>query len=211
MDRAQSLQEDYLTTTNQIYETNKMMRAAQKEIDKSSNSVAKKRLQDFISETNEMQNQNKLSQHELKIQQAKYDLLLAEIALEEAQQSKSTVRLQRDSEGNFGYVYTADTSAVSDAEQKLADAQNNLYNIGLEGANDYNQKYAQTLQESQEAITELTQAWMNGEITSEETAKIIDRGKTTAVKLLNKLLDLKLIEWTGTSKSDSKGKYIIKR
>lgn len=168
MDRAQSLQEDYLTTTNQIYETNKMMRAAQKEIDKSSNSVAKKRLQNFISETNEMQNQNKLSQHELKIQQAKYDLLLAEIALEEAQQSKSTVRLQRDSEGNFGYVYTADTSAVSDAEQKLADAQNNLYNIGLEGANDYNQKYAQTLQESQEAITELTQAWMNGEITSEE-------------------------------------------
>jgi hypothetical protein len=43
----------------------------------------------------------------LDIQQAKYDLLLAEIALKEAQNAKSTVRLQRDSEGNFGYVYTA--------------------------------------------------------------------------------------------------------
>jgi hypothetical protein len=32
-----------------------------------------------------MQNQNKLSQFELDIQKAKYDLLLAEIALEEAQ------------------------------------------------------------------------------------------------------------------------------
>lgn len=59
--------------------------------------------------------------------------------------------------------------------------------------------------------TILTTIFDKGEITSEETAKIIDRGKTTAVKLLNKLLDLKLIEWTGTSKSDSKGKYIIKR
>jgi hypothetical protein len=70
---------------------------------------------------------------------------LAEIALEEAQSSKHNVRLQRDSEGNFGYVYTADANAVSDAEQKLADAQNNLYNIGLEGANGYTEKYQQTL------------------------------------------------------------------
>jgi hypothetical protein len=47
---------------------------------------------------------------------------LAEIALEEAQNAKSTVRLQRDSFGNFGYVYTADATAISDAEQNLADA-----------------------------------------------------------------------------------------
>jgi hypothetical protein len=40
---------------------------------------------------------------------------MAEIALEEAQSSKSTVRLQRDNEGNFGYVYTADSNAVSEA------------------------------------------------------------------------------------------------
>ena len=168
MERRSSLQEEYLTTTNQIYETNKMMRTAQQEIDKTSNTVAKKKLQNFINETNQLQNQTKLSQYELDIQQAKYDLLLAEIALEEAQQAKSTVRLRRDAEGNFGYVYTADASQVADAEQKLADAQNNLYNIGLEGANNYQQKYAETLQEAQNAITELTQMWMNGEISSEE-------------------------------------------
>jgi multidrug resistance efflux pump len=110
MERRSSLQEEYLTTTNQIYETNKMMRAAQQEIDKTSNTVAKKKLQSFINETNQLQNQTKLSQYELDIQQAKYDLLLAEIALQEAQDAKSTVRLQRDAEGNFGYVYTADAS-----------------------------------------------------------------------------------------------------
>ena len=168
MERRSSLQEEYLTTTNQIYETNKLMRQAQQEIDKTTNSVAKRKLANFINETEQMQNQTELSQYELDIQQAKYDLLLAEIALEEAQSAKSTVRLQRDSEGNFGYVYTADQSAVGEAEQELADKQNALYNLGLEGANDYSQKYAETMQEAQDAITELTEMWMNGEIESEE-------------------------------------------
>lgn len=48
-----------------------------------------------------------------------------------------------------------------------------------------------------------------GEITSGEVAKLINRSKPTAVKLLNKLMDMKLIEWTGTNKTDSYGKYII--
>jgi hypothetical protein len=92
------------------------MRSAQQEIDKTNNTIAKNRLKEFITQTNQMQNQNKLSQFELDIQQAKYDLLLAEIALEEAQNAKSMVRLQRDSEGNFGYVYTADSEKTSQAE-----------------------------------------------------------------------------------------------
>ena len=49
-----------------------------------------------------------------------------------------------------------------------------------------------------------------GEITSEEVAKIIEKGKTTAVKLLNKLVELDLIVWTGTSKKDSYGRYKMK-
>ena len=57
----------------------------------------------------------------------------------------------------------------------------------------------------------LTTIFDKGEINSEETAKLINRGKTTAVKMLNKLKDLNLIEWTGTSKSDTKGRYIIKK
>ena len=168
MERAASLQEEYLTTTNQIYETNKLMRTAQQEIDKSTNSVAKRKLKQFINETEQMQNQSKLSKYELDIQQAKYDLLLAEIALEEAQNAKSTVRLQRSSDGSFGYVYTADQSAVDQAEQELLDKQNALYNIGLEGANDYAQKYQQTLNEMYDAITELQQQKLDGMFETEE-------------------------------------------
>jgi hypothetical protein len=48
--------------------------------------------------------------------QQEYEVLKAKIALEEAQNAKSIVRLQRDSEGNFGYVYTADEDKVADAQ-----------------------------------------------------------------------------------------------
>ena len=168
MERKNSLQEEYLTVTNQIYETNKMMRTAQQEIDKSTNSVAKRKLKGFIDETEQLQNQSKLSKYELDIQKAKYDLLLAEIALEEAQNAKSTVRLSRDSEGNFGYVYTADSGAVDAAAQQFEDAENALYNIGLQGANDYTQKYQQTLNEFYDTMTDLQTKFLNGEFENEQ-------------------------------------------
>ena len=168
LERAVSLQEEYLTTTNQIYETNKLMRTAQQEIDKTTNLVAKQRLKDFIKETDQLQDKSKLSKYELEIQQAKYDLLLAEIALEDAQNAKSTVRLQRDAEGNFGYVYTADQTKLAQAQQDLEDAQSELYNIGLEGASNYTEKYTQTMEEMYDTLTSITEAYYNGEITSHE-------------------------------------------
>lgn len=167
-ERKNALQEEYLTTTNKIYETNKMMRTAQQEIDKTTNEAAKRRLKQFINETDALQDQTKLSQYELDIQQAKYDLLLAEIALEEAQNAKSTVRLQRDNEGNMSYVYTADQNKIADAQQKVEDAQNALYNKGLEGANDYVEKYQETMQEMYDTLTEIQQNYLDGAYESEE-------------------------------------------
>ena len=168
MERAVSLQEEYLTSTNQIYETTKLMRTAQQEIDKSTNAVAKQKMKSFINETKALQNQGKLSKFELELQQAKYDLLVAEIALEEAQNAKNIVRLQRDAEGNFGYVYTADAALVSESLQQFDDAQNALYNKGLEAANNYAEKYKSTMQEMTEALTEINTNYLNGMYESEE-------------------------------------------
>ena len=50
-----------------------------------------------------------------------------------------------DSEGNFGYVYTADQDKVANAEQAYLDADNALYNARLEAADDYSEKYIQNL------------------------------------------------------------------
>lgn len=168
MQRARSTQEEFLTTTNKIYETTKLMRNAEQEIEKTSNSIAKQRLGDFVRSTKELQSKNKLSHTELEIQQAKYNLLLAEIALEEAQNAKTEVRLRKDAEGNFGYVYTADTIQVANAQQKYDDAENALYNLQLEKANEYAEKSIQIRQELYNTLVELQQKYMSGDFKSYE-------------------------------------------
>lgn len=167
-DKLNTRQEEYLTKTNQIYETNKLMRTASKALDETDNKVAKQKLKNFIDETKGLQETTQLSKYELEIQQAKYDLLLAQIALEEAQNAQSTVRLSRDSEGNFGYVYTADQDKIDDAQQAVDDADNKLYNLSLEGQQQYTEKYLQAEQAMYEELKQLQQDYLDGNIASEE-------------------------------------------
>ena len=168
MERRSMLQEEYLTTTNKIYETTKMMRTAQNAIDASTNSLAKQKLKSFIDETKQLQNQEKLSSFELDIQQKKYDLLVAEIALKDAQNAKSVARLTRTAEGGFGYVYTADENKVSEAVQQYEDAENALYNARLDAANNYAEKSIQTQQEFAQALAELETQRLEGAFETEE-------------------------------------------
>mgnify|MGYP003319285058 CR=1 FL=1 len=74
-----------------------------------------------------------MSKYELENLQRKYDLRVAEIALEEAQNAKNQVRLTRDASGNWGYIYTANETAAAEAGQKYEDA---LYKM-QEANNDY--------------------------------------------------------------------------
>jgi hypothetical protein len=65
------------------------------------------------------------------------------------------VRLSRDNEGNYGYVYTADQNAIDDAEQNLEDAENDLYNIRLNAANEYTEKAVQNQQDYYDKLTQM--------------------------------------------------------
>lgn len=168
IDRLNSYADEYLTKTNQIYETQKLINTAQQAADKTTNEAAKARLNSYMKEVETLQEKNQLSNLELEIAKAKYDVVLAEIALEEAQNAKSTVRLQRDNEGNFGYVYTANQDDVSKAEQDLADAQNKLYNIGLEGTNEYGQKLLELQQKLADDLIALEEARAAGQYATDE-------------------------------------------
>ena len=157
MSRMSSYQDEYLTKTNQVYEMNKMLNTVSQAIDKTNNQAAKNRYSQFAKEIEQLKDKDKLSQLELEIAQAKYKILEAQIALEEAQNAKSVVRLQRDSEGNFGYVYTADQDKINNAEQQLADAENDLYNIRLNATNKYGQQKLKYEQELAEKLAEVDQ------------------------------------------------------
>ena len=168
IDRLNTLQEEYLTKTNQVYETNKLINQAQVDMADTDSKLAQQRYKDYIDYIKQLQQQGQLSQFELEVAQARYEILQAQITLEEAQNAKDSMRLVRDSQGNYNYVYTANQDNISNAEQALADAENNLYNIGLQGAQDYQSKYSQILEEAYEAFKQLSEDYRNGEFATEE-------------------------------------------
>lgn len=168
MDRLSKSQEEYLTKTNQLYETNKLIRQAQQDMSETDSLLAKKKYQDYIKEVEALGEQNELSEYELEIAQAKYNLLQAEIALEDAKNAKDSMKLVRDANGNWNYAYVANQDKIDEAQQALEDAQNELYNIGLEGAQDYQTKYAETMQEAVEIFQQINENYKNGMYASEE-------------------------------------------
>ena len=187
MKNISTVADEYLTKTNQLYETNKMLNTLEADKNKTSNKAAKQRLDNFSKEIKSAQEQNKLSNLELEILQAKYKQLQAQIALEEAQNAKSTVRLSRDNEGNYGYIYTADQDKVGAAQQELADAENDLYNIRLNAFNSYSEK---AIQAKQELVNKLAEIAADETLTEEEKYAQMERAQQEYNDIVTTYLDL---------------------
>ena len=75
---------------------------------------------------------DKLSQIDLNRAELKYQIALAQIALEDAQQQKNQMRLRRDTQGNYTYQYTADNEAIEEAKEELSKLYVDLYNFDRE-------------------------------------------------------------------------------
>lgn len=164
-------EELWLTGVNQQYETQKLIRTATNALESTSNKMAKEKLNLFIKETKSLQEKGKLSKYELEIQQKKYEIALAEIALQEAQNNKSQVRLQRDSEGNFNYVYTADENKMAEAEQNLADTQNDLYNYVRENQGQFQQDMVSRTEDFLNEQQEIAEKYAYDDILLQEKLK----------------------------------------
>jgi len=111
-----------------------------KSVDENENLKYRQDLLDIETEIEQLQEQEaKLSEYDLNYLRLRYESKLAEIALEEAQAAKSQVRMSRDNEGNYSYIYTADEEAVNNAAD---DYRNKIYE--MEKANE---EYIDTLQQ----------------------------------------------------------------
>lgn len=121
-EQQKEISERYLDDYQKIYELSKLNRDLNKSIDDTDSVIAKTKLRDLQEEINNLQESNtEMTQYEVDELRARYELRLAEIALEEAQNAKSQVRMRRDSEGSWSYVYTADQDAVVGAQQGYED------------------------------------------------------------------------------------------
>ena len=122
-ERQSEINERYVQDYERIYELSKLSRDIGNSIDATDNIRAKQELIELQEEINALEESGvEMSKYDLDFLRQKYELRLAEIALEEAQNAKSQVRMTRDSEGNWNYTYTANEENISKAEQSYEDA-----------------------------------------------------------------------------------------
>ena len=151
-DRYTEEQDRFLTKTEQLYELTQLQNKIQQDIDSTDNPARKERLENLQEYVSGLMEQNKLSEYELKYAQAKYDLELKQMALEEAQNSKTNLRLVRNAQGNWSYQYTADQENIANAEAEYQEALNNMYQLSLDRVSELEQEIIDINKEMQEAL-----------------------------------------------------------
>ena len=165
--------DQYLDSVNSIYQVQQLQNKYLDAIEKTDSPAQQKRLNDLMKqETDYLREQDKLSQYDLDRANLKYEIALKQMALEEAQQNKTMLRLRRDSQGNYTYQYTADEDQISSIQQEIADLYNQLYNLDAE--------------EYRGNLEEIYDVWLEFQERMTEAAQINDPEQRAAKELLIK-------------------------
>lgn len=125
--------DQYLDTINTAYGIQQLQNKYLDAIDSTDSISAQQKLNKLMKEQiDALKQQDKLTQYDLDRAELKYQIAVKQIALQEAQQNKSTMRLKRDSQGNYSYQYVADDDQVSQVQQEISDLYNQLYNLDVD-------------------------------------------------------------------------------
>lgn len=163
----------YLDTINGMYEIQKLENKYLDAIDQTNNIANQQKLNDLMNEQLSMlKDKEKLTQYDVDRANALYEIALKEIALQDAQQNKSKMRLRRDSQGNYSYQYVSDQDSIAQAQQDLIEAQNSLYNLDKD-------KYKQNLDSIYSTYSEFQQKLL--ELYSDQTISAEERQQKEAL------------------------------
>ena len=163
-------QNKYLTSLNAVIEKEKLKNTFAKAIDNTSNIKAQQAINKLLSDELTILNSlDKISQKDIERAEKKLSILQAEIALQEAQDAKTQMRLVRGADGTYGYEYTADETKITEAQEKVLAANQELYNFDSE-------RYQGTLDEwyslYSEYQTKMQEAWADGTLSADEEAML---------------------------------------
>lgn len=155
-DRSNEVEDLYIPAYEKIYELTKLTRDINKSIDDTDSLWSKRELAKIQDEINQkMEDGVQLTEHDVEELRRRYELKLAEAALEEAQNSKNTVRMSRDNEGNWSYVYTADENDVAAAQQNYEDKLYEYQKMNADYIRELQENMIQVEQDMRDAINDL--------------------------------------------------------
>lgn len=145
----------FLDGVNRFVETQDLNNKVQESIAKASTDYAKSTLKALQDEFAERQANADLSEYDLKIMEAKYNMTLKQIALEEAQNAKSKVRLVRGANGNYNYLFTANEADINSKQQEYLKAMQDYYNTAKDQTENITGEIVSLWQEMSEEIRKI--------------------------------------------------------
>lgn len=174
-------EERYFDKVNERYNADTYYNKVQKAIDETTDTVAADRLKRLQTELDVRKRNNQLNQYDLDILEAKYNLTIAQNALEEAQNAKDSVRLVRNSAGNWDYQFTANQDDVDAAQDDYNKALNDWYNIAKDQTKDIMDEILKLKQDTHDQLEEIYKDDTLNE--QEKNAKIEELRKASLDKL----------------------------
>ena len=127
--------EGYYDNIERVYEISSLSGKYEQAISKATGATQKKLQEAHKQEMDYLKNKEHLSEYDLEIANAKFDITMKQIALEEARNNKTAMKLTRGTDGNWSYQYVADQDDVAAKEQDLSDARANYYQTAKDGYN----------------------------------------------------------------------------
>ncbi len=157
----------YLDGVNSIYQITSLQNKFMDTINNAEGNVtAQERIKKLMDEQlADLKSRDKLTKYDVERAEKLLDIEIARQALKDAQNNNSKMRLTRDSQGNYSYSYVADENAINEAEQKVADAQNSLYNFDKD---QYSQNLSDMYSAYEEYVSKMKEIATNQNLDEEE-------------------------------------------
>ena len=151
----QEQQERYVSTAKALTEVSKLNRDIEGQLAQSVSASSKQALKDLQAKINKQNELNKMTEYDIEMNQLQYQLLLARIKLEEAENAKDVVRLTRDDNGNYAYQYTANQDKLDEAAQNYEDVLQQINDSTAQRTSEIEQRILDTMANYKEKLQEV--------------------------------------------------------
>lgn len=166
--------EGYYDEVERIYQLESIEQKWRKAINNTSSLKNQQQLKAIMDDQlSALENKTKLSEYDIELAEKRLAVYQAQIALEDAQNNKTSMKLTRDESGNWSYQYVADEDDIASKQEDLLAKQQEYYEFTKQSWQDLTQTIIDDTQTALERIRELEEESLSA--TTERQAEIAEQ------------------------------------
>lgn len=163
-EKSQDAAEGYYDEVQRVFEIQSMADKWQDLINSTSTIKNQQYLKTIMdSQLQNLKDKTKLSEYDIELAEKELAIYQAQIALEDAQNNKSTMKLTRDDAGNWTYNYVADEDDVAEKQEDLLTALQEKYNYIKTSSEEATQSLLELYNTAQEELTTLLEEYQTAD------------------------------------------------